>query len=32
MTFATNDDTGVNETRRLSIFGIVPGISYNFKF
>ena len=32
MTFTTNDDTGVNETRRLSIFGIVPGISYNFKF
>lgn len=32
MTFATNDDTGANETRRLSIFGIVPGISYNFKF
>ncbi|KFF02993.1 TonB-dependent receptor [Flavobacterium reichenbachii] len=32
MTFATNDDTGVNETRRLSIFGIVPGVSYNFKF
>ncbi|MNQ56354.1 TonB-dependent Receptor Plug Domain protein [compost metagenome] len=32
MTFATNEDTGVNETRRLSIFGIVPGISYNFKF
>lgn len=32
MTFATNEDTGANETRRLSIFGIVPGISYNFKF
>jgi hypothetical protein len=32
MTFATNEDTGANETKRLSIFGIVPGISYNFKF
>jgi hypothetical protein len=32
MTFATNEDTGANETTRLSIFGIVPGISYNFKF
>lgn len=32
MSFTTNDDTGANETRRLSIFGIVPGISYNFKF
>ena len=32
MTFATNADTGVNETRRLSIFGMVPGITYNFKF
>jgi len=32
MSFTTNDDTGANETRRLSIFGIVPGVSYNFKF
>jgi len=32
MTFTTNDDTGANETRRLSIFGMVPGVSYNFKF
>lgn len=32
MTFATNEDTGENETRRLSIFGVVPGVSYNFKF
>src|SRR5699024_6398523 len=30
--FTTNDDTGLNEARRLSIFGIVPSISYNFKF
>ncbi|WPO79355.1 TonB-dependent receptor [Flavobacterium sp. KACC 22761] len=32
MNFTTNEDTGMNETRRLSIFGIVPGVSYNFKF
>lgn len=32
MNFTTNEDTGLNETRRLSIFGIVPGVSYNFKF
>lgn len=32
MTFTPNEDTGANETRRLSIFGIVPGVSYNFKF
>ncbi|MBE8728254.1 TonB-dependent receptor [Flavobacterium hungaricum] len=32
MRFTTNEDTGVNEARSLSIFGIVPGVSYNFKF
>lgn len=32
MSFTTNEDTGANESRRLSIFGIVPGVSYNFKF
>ncbi|MEL1255249.1 TonB-dependent receptor [Flavobacterium sp. DGU38] len=32
ITFSANEDTGANETRRLSIFGIVPGVSYNFKF
>lgn len=32
MIFTTNDDTGNNETRKLSIYGLVPGISYNFKF
>lgn len=32
MRFTTNDDTGVNEARSLSIFGLVPGVSYNFKF
>ena len=30
--FGGNEDTGNNEARRLSIFGIVPSISYNFKF
>ncbi|WP_223033212.1 TonB-dependent receptor [Hanstruepera marina] len=30
--FQENRDTGVNEAVRLSIFGIVPSISYNFKF
>ncbi|QCX38215.1 TonB-dependent receptor [Aureibaculum algae] len=30
--FSTNNETGVNEATRLSIFGIVPSISYNFRF
>ncbi|SHI84766.1 TonB-dependent Receptor Plug Domain [Mesonia phycicola] len=30
--FTTNEDTGANEARRLSIFGILPSVSYNFKF
>lgn len=30
--FRQNSDTGVNEAVRLSIFGIVPAVSYNFKF
>ena len=32
MSFRKNEDTGVNEAVRLSIFGIVPSITYNFKF
>ncbi|MFD2519122.1 TonB-dependent receptor [Salinimicrobium flavum] len=32
MNFRRNDDTGVNEAVRLSIFGIVPAVTYNFKF
>ena len=32
MTFSQNEKTGVNEATRLSIFGIIPSISYNFKF
>ena len=30
--FQQNQDTGANEAIRTSIFGIVPGVSYNFKF
>ncbi|WP_136667092.1 TonB-dependent receptor [Flavobacterium sp. H122] len=30
--FRQNDETGVNEAVKLSIFGIVPSASYNFKF
>ncbi len=32
ISFGQNIDTGVNEATRLSIFGIVPSITYNFKF
>jgi len=30
--FAQNQDSGANEATRLSIFGAVPSVSYNFKF
>jgi len=30
--FRRNQDTGVNEAIRTSIFGIVPSVTYNFKF
>ncbi|NNF74815.1 MAG: TonB-dependent receptor [Flavobacteriaceae bacterium] len=30
--FRRNQDTGTNEAVRTSIFGIVPSVSYNFKF
>lgn len=30
--FGQNEDTGVNEAVRTSIFGIVPSVTYNFKF
>lgn len=30
--FGSNETTRVNEATRLSIFGIVPSLSYNFKF
>ncbi|SHK28328.1 TonB-dependent Receptor Plug Domain [Maribacter aquivivus] len=31
ISFRKNDDTGVNEAVRTSIFGIVPAVTYNFK-
>ncbi|WP_224482571.1 TonB-dependent receptor [Robertkochia aurantiaca] len=30
--FRRNQDTGVNEAVKTSIFGIVPSVTYNFKF
>ncbi|WP_298153681.1 TonB-dependent receptor [Flavobacterium sp.] len=30
--FRQNQDTGANEAVRFSIFGMVPAVSYNFKF
>lgn len=30
--FQKNSDTGQNEAVRLSIFGIIPSVTYNFKF
>ncbi|UOX33545.1 TonB-dependent receptor [Flavobacterium sediminilitoris] len=32
ISFRQNADTGRNEAVRLSIFGIVPSVTYNFKF
>ncbi|GAB2773338.1 TonB-dependent receptor [Actinomadura fibrosa] len=32
LSFRENEDTMVNEAVRLSIFGIVPSVTYNFKF
>ena len=32
VSFRKNTDTGNNEAVRLSIFGIIPAITYNFKF
>ena len=32
ITFRQNSETGANEAVKLSIFGIVPSVSYNFKF
>jgi hypothetical protein len=32
ITFGENEDTDRNEATRLSIFGIVPAVTYNFKF
>lgn len=32
LSFRKNDDTGNNEAVRLSLFGIIPSVTYNFKF
>ncbi|MGJ8735922.1 TonB-dependent receptor [Zobellia laminariae] len=32
ISFSRNEDTGANEAVRTSIFGIVPAVTYNFKF
>ncbi|HSI69445.1 MAG TPA: TonB-dependent receptor [Gillisia sp.] len=32
MNFRKNQDTGMNEAVRLSLFGIIPSVTYNFKF
>ncbi|MBO6606893.1 TonB-dependent receptor [Psychroserpens sp.] len=32
ITFGQNQSTGANEATRTAIFGIIPSISYNFKF
>lgn len=32
ITFSQNDETAVNEAIRLSIFGAIPSVTYNFKF
>ncbi|WP_438962617.1 TonB-dependent receptor [Nonlabens sp.] len=32
VSFAQNEETGRNEATRLSIFGVVPAVTYNFKF
>ncbi|MEM5565655.1 TonB-dependent receptor [Psychroserpens sp. AS72] len=32
ITFTQNDQTGLNEATRLSIFGLIPSVTYNFKF
>ncbi|MCM4161094.1 TonB-dependent receptor [Antarcticibacterium flavum] len=32
LTFRRNQDVGSNEAVRLSLFGIIPSVTYNFKF
>ncbi len=32
ISFRENNDTGENEAVRLSLFGIIPSVTYNFKF
>ncbi|MCR8667230.1 TonB-dependent receptor [Aestuariibaculum sp. M13] len=32
ISFNQNDQTGLNEASRISIFGMIPSVAYNFKF
>ncbi|MEZ4810902.1 MAG: TonB-dependent receptor [Allomuricauda sp.] len=32
ISFGQNSDTGINEATRTAVFGIVPSVTYNFKF
>lgn len=32
ISFSQNKETGLNEATRIAIFGIVPSVTYNFKF
>ncbi|MDG5491081.1 TonB-dependent receptor [Psychroserpens sp. SPM9] len=32
ITFNQNNQTGLNEASRISIFGLIPSVTYNFKF
>ncbi len=32
ISFSQNRETGLNEASRISIFGIIPSVTYNFKF
>ncbi len=32
LSFRNNSDTGNNEAVRLSLFGVIPSVTYNFKF
>lgn len=32
ISFGVNQETGINEAQRTSIFGITPSVTYNFKF
>lgn len=32
VTFTQNETSGINEAVRLSIFGLIPSVTYNFKF
>ncbi|MBA4058351.1 MAG: hypothetical protein C0490_26775, partial [Marivirga sp.] len=32
ISFQQNQESGLNEATRFSIFGVVPSVTYNFKF